>query len=86
MNKKIALALVLALAFVLTACTVTTSTSESTHNPFKNRFTRFTAGDRCNVFVDNVTGVCYLWRVAGYGGGMTVMLDADGSPLIYKEE
>jgi hypothetical protein len=33
-----------------------------------------------------MTGVCYLQYEKGYGGGITVMLDANGKPLIYKGE
>ena len=34
------------------------------------------------VWVDRETGVNYLWVSAGHGGGVTVMLDRDGKPLI----
>lgn len=37
----------------------------------------------CNIIVDTETGVMYLFRGAGYRGGLTVMVDADGKPLIY---
>lgn len=86
MKKIIALALVFALVLALTACTVSPSEGEPARNPFKDRFDSYNAGWSTAVFVDRVTGVCYLYRAASYGGGLTVMLDADGSPLIYKEE
>ena len=35
------------------------------------------------IIVDKETGVMYLFRGAGYRGGLTVMVDADGKPLIY---
>ena len=38
----------------------------------------------CNIIVDTETGVMYLFRGAGYRGGLTVMVDADGKPLIYE--
>lgn len=38
-----------------------------------------------NVVVDKETGVMYLFLRAGYAGGVTVMVDADGNPLIYEE-
>lgn len=34
------------------------------------------------VFVDNDTGVQYLMYKSGYGVGVTVMVDADGNPLV----
>ena len=40
----------------------------------------------CNIIVDTETGVMYLFRGAGYRGGLTVMVDADGKPLIYEGE
>lgn len=36
------------------------------------------------IIVDTETGVMYLFRGAGYRGGLTVMVDADGKPLIYE--
>ena len=40
----------------------------------------------CNIIVDTETGVMYLFRGAADRGGLTVMLDADGNPLIYEGE
>ena len=34
------------------------------------------------IWVDNETGVNYLYRQSGYSGGMTVLLDKDGKPVI----
>ena len=34
------------------------------------------------VFVDRQTGVNYLYVGAGYGGGLTVLLGADGKPVV----
>ena len=34
------------------------------------------------IFVDKQTGVNYLYIGAGYGGGLTVLLGADGRPVI----
>ncbi len=34
------------------------------------------------IWVDKETGVNYLYRQSGYGGGMTVLLDKDGKPVI----
>lgn len=86
MKKIIALVLVFSLVLVLTACTATPSESEPEYNPFKDRFDSYKVDATMRVYVDKVTGVCYLWEKSGYGGGITVMLDADGKPLIYKEE
>ncbi len=37
------------------------------------------------VWVDTETGVQYLWHLTGNAGGLTVLVDADGKPLIYHK-
>ena len=39
-------------------------------------------GNGFEVWVDRETGVNYLWRATGYAGGLTVLLDRDGKPVI----
>ena len=34
------------------------------------------------IWVDTVTGVNYFCHSAGYGAGLTVLLDRDGKPVI----
>ncbi len=34
------------------------------------------------IFVDSQTGVNYFYHNSGYGGGLTVLLDADGKPVV----
>ena len=34
------------------------------------------------ILVDRTTGVNYLWISSGYAGGLTVLLDADGKPIV----
>ena len=34
------------------------------------------------ILVDKVTGVNYLFVQSGYAGGLTVLLNRDGSPVI----
>jgi len=38
------------------------------------------------IWVDRQTGVNYLYHSEGYSGGLTVMLDQDGKPLITPHE
>lgn len=38
-------------------------------------------GGRIEILRDSRTGVCYLWRNDGTGGGLTPLLDAQGRPL-----
>lgn len=37
---------------------------------------------RYEIIVDNVTGVNYIYRSSGYGGGLTPLLDAYGKPIV----
>ncbi|MBR5123538.1 MAG: hypothetical protein IKU90_00275 [Clostridia bacterium] len=37
---------------------------------------------QCRILVDRKTGVNYLWTASGYSGGLTVLLDADGKPVV----
>ena len=34
------------------------------------------------IWVDQKTGVNYLYSAAGYSGGLTVLLDRDGKPVV----
>ena len=34
------------------------------------------------IWVDKETGVNYLYHAAGYGGGLTPLLNRDGTPVI----
>ena len=34
------------------------------------------------ILVDKQTGVNYLWTESGYAGGLTVLLNRDGTPVI----
>ncbi len=38
------------------------------------------------IWVDTETGVNYLFRSSGYAGGMTVLLDKDGKPIVTPVE
>ena len=38
------------------------------------------------IWVDRETGVNYLYHSAGYGGGLTVLVDKDGKPVVTPVE
>ena len=44
------------------------------------------SGNGFEIWVDVETGVNYLWRGAGYAGGLTVLLDRDGKPVVTPVE
>ena len=37
------------------------------------------------LITDSETGVQYLFASAGYAGGLTLLVDKDGKPLLNKE-
>ena len=39
-----------------------------------------------SILVDTVTGVNYLYHQDGYAGGMTVLVDKDGKPIVTPVE
>lgn len=38
------------------------------------------------IWVDKETGVNYLYHASGYSGGLTVLLDKDGKPVVSAVE
>ena len=38
------------------------------------------------IWVDKYTGVNYLYVSGGYSGGLTVLVDQDGKPVVTKVE
>ena len=34
------------------------------------------------IWVDTKTGVNYLYHAGGYGGGLTVLVNRDGTPIV----
>lgn len=53
-----------------------------TEDIFANGFFSFTGG----VIVDKLTGVNYLFVERGNAGGLTVLVDENGKPLVTKED
>lgn len=84
-------AAVVMMAASLSGCDSTTSsanTSEKTRAD-EDRFMEIRTNDDMlgcytYIYVDNETGVMYLFVKDGYGGGLTVMVDKDGKPLIWE--
>ncbi len=38
------------------------------------------------IWVDKETGVHYVYCASGYGGGLTVLLDENGKPVVKKPQ
>ena len=43
-------------------------------------------GNGFEIWVDTQTSVNYVWRESGYAGGLTVLLDREGKPVITTVE
>ena len=39
-------------------------------------------GGSMEIWVDKETGVHYVYHASGYAGGLTVLLDKDGKPMV----
>jgi hypothetical protein len=52
---------------------------------FKEIYTQGTL-TRTVIFVDTETGVNYLFHQDGHSGGLTVLLDKDGKPVVTPVE
>ena len=49
---------------------------------FIKTYSQNTFGSSIEVWVDKETGVNYLYHGSGYGGGLTVLLKPDGTPVV----
>lgn len=91
-KKLIALLITVTMALSLTACGHNVSVAENvyTETESASMFEWHTLDDCYSILVDKETGVCYLEYdyASGYCGyyGITVMLNADGTPKIWEED
>lgn len=53
---------------------------------FERVFKQGAMSGNSEIWVDTRTGVQYLWHCNGYAGGLTVLVDAEGKPLLYRKE
>lgn len=69
-------------SMIIAACVLSVK-EDSENESIKNQLERVQGGYRQSVLYDRDTKVMYLWD---YRGGYTVMVDADGDPLLYEGE
>ena len=79
MKKFISLVLALVLIFALVGCTGASSDNETTSDRFVRVYSEYS---NC-IYVDSETNVMYFWHSGGYSGGLSVMLDKNGDPLLW---
>lgn len=86
MKRCIAIMLICVLTMsILTGYNTVSKSREFDENATDYTFTRISSGSRMSIYKEDVTDVMYVCYHAGYKGGLTVMLDADGTPLLYSE-
>lgn len=87
--KKIILGLCIGATLGLCGCSVPTNytTQYVLENPSTNYFETILRDMVNNVSIlrDKYTNVLYIKYHAGYKGGLTVMLNTDGTPMLYNE-
>ena len=79
MKKLISLVLALILIFALVGCAGASSDNETTSDRFIKVYSDYS---NC-IYVDSETNVMYFWHSGGYSGGLSVMLDENGDPLLW---
>ena len=51
---------------------------------FEKIYSQGTSG--IEIWIDRETGVNYLYHTSGYSGGLTVLVDKDGKPIVTPVE
>jgi hypothetical protein len=81
MKKKFTAAII-TVALLITGCSDTANVSARQ----ENTMVLVESGQEYLIYADNDTGVMYLYITISTGGGLTVMLNADGTPKIWQGE
>lgn len=85
-KKYMAIILICVFAmFTFMGCNTVCKSENYNGSTTDNTFTLISSGSRMSIYRENVTDVMYVVYHAGYKGGLTVMLDTDGTPLLYSE-
>ena len=81
--KKLAIMLVLAIS--LSGCSGRGSKDgQFNEDDTGGRFIKVYGDFTNTILVDSETNVMYFWHYGGYSGGLTVMVDENGQPLIWE--
>ena len=77
--------LVIAILLAFIGCSKSESESEPYGTKTTDRFIRVYSDFNNAIYVDKETNVLYFWHSGGYAGGLSVMLDENGKPLLWEE-
>lgn len=87
--KKIIIGVLIIAGIILTGWlsrNITISNSYAENERFIQVYNQYSVNDRFRIYYDKETKVMYLVSDIYKGGGITVLVDKDGKPLIYGEE
>ena len=80
MKKIVCLTLVLMIVLAFIGCSETYNTETT------DRFIVVYSDNFSNaIYADKETNVLYFWHFVGYSGGLSVMLDENGKPLLWDK-
>ena len=82
MKKIVCLGLVLMIVLAFIGCSEQKLDNMETTTRFIVVYSDFTN----KIFVDKETNVLYFWHCGGYSGGLSVMMDENGRPLLWEEK
>ena len=77
--------LIIIIGAILKDFNVTDSFDFGRNSRFRNPQGYSTTGTT-EIVIDTETGVMYLWIENSYKAGLTIMVDAEGKPLLWKGE
>ena len=81
MKKIVCLGLVLMIVLAFIGC----SASESNNMETSDRFIVVYSDFSNAIYADKETNVLYFWHFGGYSGGLSVMVDENGKPLLWDK-
>lgn len=85
MKKKfLAVITAMMIVFAFSSCGMPRSADCVSDNRFLVVTDNVNGTDENEIFADRETGVMYFYHQCGCAGGLTVMLDKDGKPLIWE--
>lgn len=81
MKKIVCLGFVLVIVLAFIGCSASKSNNMETSDRFITVYSDF-----CNtIYADKETNVLYFWHFGGYSGGLSVMVDENGKPLLWDK-
>ncbi len=86
MKKLLTIILLTATVLFATACSSSSVVQNAgDENAGQTMFERHNLDDDYSILVDKETGVCYLEYILASRYGITVLLNADGTPKIWED-